>query len=166
MRRFVSLGVSAALGIAAALSVAADFRLTEADVYEAALAPYANDSSVVVSLASTCRIDSDLAPKGIDPSLLSRFLRANLAGMPSTDLAELREYFAIADADQLAAYMRAGVPTSALIGGDRHLVRLSRVGFNQDETEAIFCIQALRSNALMHLQLIGGTWQHINTIRL
>jgi hypothetical protein len=156
--------VAALIAAVAVVVTLASLRQSETDVYRTALAQYANDHSVLASAPSSCQIESTGHPafRSLDPGLVSSFLAANAAGTTPISLEALREYFAIADSDTLAAYQRAGVSSAVLLPGERTLVRLSRVGFNRDKSEALFCLES-RSGVLIHLKQQSGSWQQVST---
>ncbi len=163
MKLFRSVGFTSLSAILAVLAIWNNFRLVDADVYLAALVPIAHDSIVLASAPRLCGADSvsHRVFRGIDPVLAANSFEANVAGAAPASLSKLREYFAIADSRKLIAYERAGVSSGVLIRDGRSLVRLSRVGFNPDWTQAVFCAESSSARMLMHLRLEGGAWREV-----
>lgn len=137
-------------------------RPKESDVYLSVLAPIASSSTVLTSKPSTCGISSGQVT-GIPPELVANFLAANAPGAKSISLAELNGSFAIADSAKIDRYAHAGVSFQALVRGQQSLVRLSRVGFNSEHSEAPFCAEGL-DGGLFHVRLQNGHWQFINFV--
>jgi len=137
-------------------------RPSESDVYLAVLAPYSNTSTVLASGPSTCGINSPNVA-GIPSTLVASFLAANAPGAKSISLASLNGHFAIADSAKINRFAAAGVSSSVLMRAQGSLVHLSRVGFNSDRSEALFCAEG-KDGGLFHVRLQDGHWQLVNLV--
>jgi len=162
MSKSTSIAVLLATLVAVIAAVWLLVRPSESDVYLAVLSPYANSSAVLASNPSTCGIDST-SVAGISAALVSRFLSANAPGTKPISLSALNGHFAIADSTMLKRFMAAGVSSSVLLQGHRDLVRLSRVGFNSDRSEALFCAEG-QEGGLFHVRMQNGHWQLIKLV--
>jgi hypothetical protein len=136
-------------------------RPSESDVYLAVLSPYANSSTVLASSPSTCGIKPG-SIAGVPSTLVSSFLAANVPGAPSISLSALNGHFALANSAKLNRFTSAGVSPSVLLGG-HDLVRLSRVGFNNNRSEALFCAEG-RDGGLFYVRMQNGHWQLVKIL--
>lgn len=153
----------AAVGIALVLAAIATWSLLgtrETDVYAAALADFANSEAVYLSQPSTC--EQDRSPDGIPDPLFQRFVEANRPEAGSIPLKSPRFRHLVADATQVEHSATAGVPISVLLQGNLP-VYLSRVGFNDEESEALFCVTA-QGNFFVHMKQTEGHWKLANIV--
>ena len=136
-------------------------RPRESDAYLAVLTPYANSSTVLASNPSTCGINSGPV-SGVPAQLVSSFLAANAPGSKPISLSALNGSFAVADSRTLNRYTAAGVSPSVLLHG-HDLVRLSRVGFNSERSEALFCVEG-QDGGLFYVRIQNGHWLLVNFV--
>ncbi len=136
-------------------------RSSESDVYLAVLSPYANSSIVLASSPSTCGIKPG-SIAGVPSNLVSSFLAANAPGSPSISLSALNAHFALANSAKLNRFIGVGVSPSVLVGG-HDLVRLSRVGFNSNRSEALFCAEG-QDGGLFYVRMQNGHWQLVKLV--
>jgi hypothetical protein len=167
MSKATSIGILSVTAIAVLAALWFNFRTKETDIYLAALAPYSNSTTILISRPSTCLMATEADPgfKNLPPDLVNDFLAVNAPGAKPVSLNALKEEFSIADTSKLDSYTRAGVPREILIPEQRPLVSLSRVGFNHDRTEALFCLES-REGFLLHLRLNNGHWQQVSFVSL
>ena len=138
---------------------------TDSDVYLAALGSYTRSAVVLASRPSICHFETQNDP-GLDNDLFESFLSANESGARPIPLDGLRERFAIADGSELARYTDAGVSSRTLIPGRRSITYLSRIGYNADRSESLFCVEmaGLEGN-LLQMRRQDGVWRLVRVIR-
>ena len=162
MSRNTSIGVLVATLVCVAVAVWWLSRPDEGDVYLAGLDYYANASAVLTSEPSTCGIKPGPV-EGLPEALVSSFLMANGPGAGPVSLSKLDGHAAIADAAALKRFRSLDVSPSVLLREQRHLVSLSRIGFNSTRTEALFCAQG-EDGILIHVRLQDGHWQFVDEV--
>lgn len=139
-------------------------RPSESDVYLAVLSRNSNSSIVLASNASTCGLKSGPVV-GIPDKLLANFLSANAPGTNSISLSALNGHYALADSAQLNRYVAASISPSVALRGQHDLIRLSRVGFNSDGSEALFCAEA-QEGGLFHVRMQNGHWHLVKFVSI
>lgn len=147
------------VGTALALAMLAGWSLSrtrETDVYLAALAPYPSSEATYASRPSTCGGISN--ENGIPRELISSFLEANGPGSESISLLPLKWQFNTADSAKVDQYSAAGVRDSTLFPQGSTPVIFSRVGFNHDGSEALFCVFG-KGELIMYMRHVRGQWQ-------
>ena len=130
----------------------------EPAVYEIATSTFASSNVAVASSPSLCGATAGNF-QGILPSLVEAFQRANEPGASLGDVSGLRNHFAIANSSQLAALEAQGLGPQKAGSPQVPLLRLSRVGFNSEHSEALMCIRAPYGSMLIHLRKVDGSWQ-------
>ena len=148
-RALITLGTGLLAGVLAALLLLAP---RETDVYAAVLDQFPDDRPLLVSRPGTCSATIDVA--GVPASLFQRFLLANRPGTATLSLLPMRWNYDLGLGDLWSG--RVPYP------GGRRPLYLSRVGYNEDRTEALFCADA-RGGMLFYLRKEHGTWRLVGT---
>ena len=133
----------------------------EPEVYEAATSTFTSYNVAVASSPSLCGATAGNF-QGILPSLVEAFQKANEPGASFGDVSGLRNHFAIANSNQLAALESQGLSPQKAGSSQVPLIRLSRVGFNSGHSEALMCIRAPYGSMLIHLRKADGSWQLVS----
>jgi hypothetical protein len=133
----------------------------EPAVYEAALIDLYSYEIAVASSPSTCGVRESKID-GISSELLSAFRGANAPSASFGNISSLSSHFAVANSVQIAALESQGLTPSA--AGSAHLpvMRISRVGFDAQKTEALLCLHRLGASSLVHLRKLNGAWQIVH----
>jgi len=164
MSKSTSIAVLLATLVAVIAAIWLLARSSESDVYLAVLSPYANSSTVLASNPSTCGLKSGPV-EGIPDNLVASFLSANAPSANPISLSALNGHFALADSVQLNRFTAAGVSPLVALRGQRDLVRLSRVGFSSDRSEALFCAEG-QEGGLFHVRIQNGHWQVVKFVSI
>jgi len=130
----------------------------EPAVYEAALGDFHSYEIAVASSPSTCGV-RESAIEGLSSELLFAFRGANTEGASIGNISGLSKHFAVANSAQLAALESQGLAPSAAGSAHLKVVRISRVGFDAQKTEALLCLRASGASSLFHLRKLDGVWQ-------
>ena len=133
----------------------------ETDVYEAVLAPYPEPSVVLTSRPSTCK--SAVKVPSIPDTLVQSFFEANGAASKPIPLGLLSWTYDTIDGAKLAEFTTAGVNPKVLIPAGKTLLYFSRVGYNADHSEALFCGESL-SGTLFYLRKHDGNLRVVNAV--
>jgi len=133
----------------------------EPAVYEAATSVFSSSNVAVASSPSLCGATAGNF-QGILPSLVEAFQRANEPGVSLGDVSSLRNHFAIANSSQLVALEAQSLSPQKVGSPQIPLLRLSRVGFNPEHSEALMCIRAPYGSMLIHLRKVDGSWQLVS----
>jgi hypothetical protein len=130
----------------------------EPPVYEAALSGLYSYEIAVASLPSTCGVP-ERSIEGISSGLISAFRSANAPGVSLGNISSLSRHFAVANSVQLAALDSQGLTFSSAGSAHLKVVRISRVGFDAQKTEALLCLQTGGIFSLVQLHKFNGIWQ-------
>jgi hypothetical protein len=133
----------------------------ETDVYEAVLAPYPELRVVLTSRPSTCKSATQIP--SIPDALVKDFFEANGADATPIPLGPLSWTYDTIDGAKLAEFTTAGVNPKVLIPAGATLLYFSRVGYNSDHSEALFCGESF-SGILYYLRKKEGNWQVVNAV--
>jgi hypothetical protein len=155
-RAIATLVLATAIATVAAWSL---LRPPETNVYAAALAPYPEARPLLTSRPGTCGVGRH-AP-GIPDSLISSFISANGPDARPISLSSMHWRYDIAPAEKIKAYSILTARNAAASRGGQ-LVFLSRVGFNPDRSEALFCLEG-NGGWLFYLRLTDGVWKVVQT---
>jgi hypothetical protein len=146
-RALIAVGTALLLGFAALLSLLLP---RETDVYAAALSQFPDTRPLLVSRPGTCSTGHSV--QGVPAELVRQFQAANRPGTSALSLLPLRWSYDVGSLSR--AYGRATIPRA------RTPVFLTRVGYNDDRTEAVFCAEA-RGGLMFYLRKDHGTWKVI-----
>ena len=138
------------------------FQPKETDVYFSALRPYASYAPVLTSRPTTCNVTAKSLPS-IPSELVSDFLQANSTSAKSISLKALTEKFAVMDSSKQKNQQLIDISSNRKIFDPRMLVYLSRVGYNKNHSEALFCVKGL-GIGLFHLRYQNDRWQQVQMI--
>jgi len=156
-------GLRLAIGLSVTLCTVAIASIRWLDpepaVYEAATSVLTQDAPTitVASSPSTCGA-TDANLEGVSSNLVAAFRTANAPGVSFGNVATLLSRFGVADSAQLAALDAAG------IAPPRPVLRISRVGFSPDNTEALLCLRGIYGSMLVHLKKISGAWRVVHKV--
>ncbi len=137
----------------------------ESAVLVVGLAGIESPDVALASAPSTC----DAGPeqlKQLDPELAAAFLAANAPGASRVDLTPLGDRFALANSRKLSALEEQGQTLWRAGSPERRVVRISRVGFRADHSEAAFCVRSDLASGLIHLRRQSGAWVDAGTISI
>ncbi|MFT3807840.1 hypothetical protein [Arenimonas sp.] len=149
-KAIATVSIALMLGVVAALSL---LHTRETDVFLDLMAPYRDSEKVFVSRPSTCYAEGPI--DGVPNALLDSFLAANGPDAEPISLFRLRWHFLTAEARLLDRYPSAADRALASLPGDASTIDFSRVGFNANRTEALFCVD---DRALLYAKRVDGRW--------
>jgi hypothetical protein len=94
---------------------------------------------------------------GIPDELVSSFLRVNRPGRMALSLIPMRWQYDVTSEQKIKRYSELTARRAANLNGGA-LVYLSRVGFNDDHSEALFCAESYEG-LLFYMRFDHGSWQ-------
>ena len=133
----------------------------ERAVYKAALDDLPFTDFAIASESTTCKAKPDQLAE-FSSSLAANFIAANRPGAGYVDLKGLGAGFAVADSQQLAS--RAGWTSERWVAGEEKIpvMRLSRVGFSDDRSEALLCMRGRGGAFLQSMRKQDGVWKNVS----
>jgi hypothetical protein len=152
----VTVGVAA---IFAALALWSLVRTNETEVYSAALASFPSARPLLVSRPGTCGAGQHVP--GIPDELMARFSNANGPDADAISLSRMRWDYDTTTLTKIDSYSVLAARAAAAKNGGT-LLYLSRVGFNEQHSEAVFCLEST-GGLLVYMRREHGEWRMLRT---
>jgi len=121
------------------------------------------DGIVIYSMPTDCGIDDELSDQYhrlFSRDLIENFLLANNDSSSPLRLSSLEGKVNLMKWDDNLSIFKTGNIAFAFRKSSKHLVRLSRVGFNKEQNKAIICVEPKGSGSLFMFEKINEKWKH------